>query len=58
MNNLAVNGITDLANLVDKRRRKSTGAAEGSGMDVILPNRLLISVYSSLTAELVDTLAL
>ena len=50
-----VNRIMDLANLVYKKVRKDLWKL---GCDVILTNRLLVNLYSSLTVELVGTLTL
>ena len=63
INNLAVNRITDLANLVYQKVRNDlwkliSGVGRRQWVDVILPNKLLVTLYSSLTAELVDTLTL
>ena len=65
MNNLPVNGITDLSHLIDEKVRKDlwklisgVDRRQRTGVDVHLPNRLVLSLYSSLTAELVETLKL
>ena len=60
MNNLDVNGITDLADLVCKKVRKDlwkliSGVGRGQWVDVILPNKLLVTLYSFLTVELAGT---
>ena len=43
--------------LLTKKSEKTceVDQAEGSGVDVILPNKLLVTLYNSLTVELVDT---
>ena len=60
MNNLVVSGITNLANLVDQKFRKDlwkliSGVGRGQWVDVILPNKLLVTLYSFLTVELAGT---
>ena len=60
VNSLDVNGFTDLANLADKKVRKDlwkliSGVGRGQWVDVILPNKLLVTLYSFLTVELAGT---